>query len=80
MAGQHGMFTRIVYNNKIIDMGKAEGNEKLKNINNFGDIKTDYLILNGSVQGPAKRQILITSPLRETKKQLKKNYELIEIR
>jgi len=80
IAGQLGMFTRVLYNNKIINMGKSENNQKLKNIVNFGDIKTDYLILRGSVQGPAKRQILITSPLRESKKQLKKNYELIEIR
>ncbi|MEK6897158.1 MAG: 50S ribosomal protein L3 [Nanoarchaeota archaeon] len=80
MAGQLGMFTRVLYNNKIIDVGKSEGNEKLKNIKNFGDVKTDYIILRGSVQGPARRQILLTSPLRETKKQLKKNYELIELR
>ena len=78
MAGQLGMFTRTIYNNKIIDLGKAEG--RFKNLKNFGDIKTDYVIVHGSVQGPAKRQLLMTKPLRETKKQLKKNYELIEIR
>lgn len=77
MAGQLGMFTRIVYNNKIIDLGKSEG--KFKNIKNFGDVKTDYILLKGSVQGPAKRQLLITSPLRETKKQKKKNFELLEV-
>src|SRR3989339_727645 len=31
MAGQLGMFTRVVYNNKILDLGKSEG--KFKNIN-----------------------------------------------
>lgn len=77
MAGQLGMFTRIAYNNKIVDMGKS--NEKLKNLKNFGDVKTDYLIVNGSVQGPTKRQLLITAPLRETKKQKKKNFELLEV-
>jgi large subunit ribosomal protein L3 len=77
-AGQLGMFTRIVYNNKIIEMGKAEN--KFKNIKNFGDIKTDYIIILGSVQGPAKRALLAASPLRETKKQVKKNYDLIEIK
>ena len=79
MAGQLGMFTRIIYNNKIIDLGKSTDKE-LKNIKNFGNIKTDYIIVQGSVQGPAKRQLLITSPLRGTKKQLKKNYELLELR
>jgi len=77
-AGQLGMFTRVVYNNKIVDLGKAE--DKFKNIKNYGDIKTDYLIVRGSIQGPAKRQLIITAPLRETKKQLKKNFELIELR
>lgn len=78
MAGQLGMSTRIVYNNKIIDLGKSD--DKFKNIKNFGSIKTDYAIVHGSVQGPAKRQLIITSSLRETKKQSKKNFELIELR
>lgn len=80
MAGQLGMFTRAVYNNKIIKVGKSEDKKELKNIHNFGDVKTDYIILRGSVQGPAKRQLLATYPLRETKKQSKKNYEFIELR
>ena len=78
MAGQLGMFTRVAYNKKIIDIGKAE--EKIKNLKNFGDIKTNYLIVGGSVQGPAKRQLLVTCPLRPTRKQIKKNYELVEIK
>jgi len=77
-AGQLGMFIRNAYNNKIIEIKKAE--DKLKNIKNFGETNSDYLILNGSVQGPAKRQLLITFPLRATKKQLKKDFELVELR
>ncbi len=77
MAGQLGMFTRVVYNNKIIDIGKAE--DKFKNITNYGDIKTDYIVVKGSVQGPSKRQLVITFPLRESKKTSKKTYELIKI-
>ncbi len=77
-AGQLGMFTRVSYNNKIIDIGKAEN--KFKGIKNFGDIKADYIIVSGSVQGTPKRQLLVTKPLRATKNQLKKNYELIELR
>jgi large subunit ribosomal protein L3 len=76
MAGQLGMFTRVTYNHKILEIGK----EKFKGIKNFGDIKTDYVVVAGSVQGPEKRQLLITAPLRETKKQKKKNYEVLEIR
>ena len=78
MAGQLGMFSRVTYNNKVIDLGKSDG--KFKNIKNYGDVNTEYMILRGSVQGPSKRQLLVTGPLRETKKQAKKAYDLIELR
>jgi large subunit ribosomal protein L3 len=80
--GQMGYFTRVVCNNKIVSINNI--NEK--NINpsegfkHFGQIKTDYVLLRGSIQGAIKRQLLITVPLRETKKQNKKNYEFIELR
>lgn len=82
MAGQMGFFTRATYNNKIIGVGNITNN----NINpsagfkRFGQIKTDYLILRGSIQGPTKRQLILTQPLRKTKKQDKLNYEFIELR
>jgi large subunit ribosomal protein L3 len=78
-AGQLGMFTRAVYNSKILDISKPEERE-IKNIKNFGDIKTDYLILRGSVQGPCKRQLILTAPLRKTKEQFKKEMEIIELK
>jgi large subunit ribosomal protein L3 len=78
-AGQLGMFTRVIYNNKIIEMGKSSDRE-LKNIKNFGNVKTNYVVVLGSVQGSSKRQLLITAPLRETKKQLKKNYEVLRLK
>lgn len=78
MAGQLGMFSRVIYNNKILDLGKAD--DKFKAIKNYGDVKTDYIVVTGSVQGSAKRQMILTQPLRPTKKQLKKDYELIELR
>jgi len=81
MAGQLGMFTRVHYNQKILSLVKSEETEKqLKGIKNYGDIKTDYIILYGSVQGPSKRQVLITSPLRATKTQGKKIFEFIEVK
>lgn len=79
MAGQLGMFTRICYNNKIIDLGKAP-DIKINNIKNFGEIKTEYVLVKGSVQGPAKRALIITAPLRESKKIKKQNYELLKLR
>ena len=76
-AGQLGMFHRIIYNNKIIDIGKSE--EKFKGIKNYGDLKTDYVLVSGSVMGPAKRELLITSPLRVKKKQSKKNFDFMGV-
>lgn len=78
-AGQLGMFNRAVYNNKILEISKPEKME-IKDLKNFGNIKTDYLIVRGSVQGPSKRQLILTSPLRKTKEQAKKELEFIELR
>ncbi len=79
ISGQMGMFTRVVYNNKIIHLGKAQENP-VKELTNYGNIKTDYLLMRGSVQGPAKRQLVLTYPLRQTIRQVKKDFEFIEIR
>ena len=78
-AGQLGMFTRVIYNSKIIDIGKSENKEMLKNLKKFGNIKTDYVLVGGSVQGPSKRQLLLTDVLRPSKIQLKKNYEFLGV-
>ena len=78
-AGQLGMFTRVQYNNKIMSIGKASESNNLWNIKNFGNVKTDYIIVQGSIQGSSKRQLIITMPLRESKKQSKKSYELLEV-
>jgi large subunit ribosomal protein L3 len=81
MAGQLGMFSRIQYNGKIIELGKI----KEKNINpkegwhKYGNINTEYAIVYGSIQGSRKRQLLLTFPLRKTKKTEKKNYEVIKL-
>lgn len=79
MAGQLGMFTRVTYNKKIVDLGKGSEKDFLKNIKNYGTVKSDYIIVEGSVQGSAKRQLIISAPLRTTKRQTKKSYELIEV-
>ncbi len=81
MSGQMGMFSRIQYNNVIV----SSGNIAEKDINpgtgfqHFGKIKTSYIILKGSIQGPEKRQILLTPSFRPTKHQAKKKYEFQEL-
>ena len=81
MAGQLGLFSRITYNLKLLDQGKISE----KNINpssgfpHYGNIKTSYIILSGSVQGPAKRQLVITPSYRPSFQQSKKKYEFLEV-
>ena len=81
MAGQLGMFTRIQNNLKLINFGEISQ----KNINpssgftSYGKINSNYIIIKGSVQGPPKRQVLITPAFRPTKSQLKKKYEFIHL-
>jgi large subunit ribosomal protein L3 len=79
MAGQLGMFTRAIYNNKIINIGKAE-DFGVNEITNYGNVKTECILIRGSIQGSQKRQILLTYPIRQTKKQNKKNFEFLEVR
>lgn len=81
-AGQLGMFTRIAYNNNIILKGDIASNNinPPQGFDHYGNINTSFALIRGSVQGPAKRQLLLTSPLRETRKTKKKKFEFIELR
>ncbi len=80
-AGQLGMFTRVHYNFKVINSGKISDKDinKPEGFKNYGKIKTNYIVLAGSVQGPAKRQVIITSAMRPNKKSMKKKYEFLEL-
>jgi large subunit ribosomal protein L3 len=78
MAGQTGFNTRVQYNNYLLEI--LDASKKISNIKNFGVLESDYIIVTGSVMGPTKRQVILTSPLRLSSKQLKKNYGFIELR
>lgn len=86
VSGQHGFFTRVVYNLAILKIGnvknaKEDINEiKAGGWRHYGPISGDYILLKGSVQGPEKRPVLLTLPLRPTKKTTKQKYEFIEAR
>jgi large subunit ribosomal protein L3 len=62
------------------------GNVKEKDINpkggfgHYGVVKSDYVILKGSVPGPQKRGVVITQALRPTKFMAKKKFEVLELR
>jgi len=78
LAGQMGYFTRVHYNNKILEIDSAE---KIAHItlDNFGKIKNDYLIVKGSVGGPAKRAIFMVYAARPTKHTSKEAFEIVKI-
>ncbi|MEM4719669.1 MAG: 50S ribosomal protein L3 [Candidatus Pacearchaeota archaeon] len=80
LAGQLGFFTRISYNQKILDFGRGEELHKsIPDFMHYGNITSDYLLVKGSVQGPNKRQVLLTMPLRENKRTKKENFEIVKI-
>ena len=81
MAGQTGFHTRIVYNSSILDVKNIQEKDinPSAGFHKYGKVKNDYLILAGSLQGPIKRELLITKAIRPTKKTLKKQYEVLEV-
>ena len=82
MAGKMGYHNRVVYNNLILQIGKISE----KDINNdsgfhkYGKIKTDYLIVRGSIPGTKKRGLVITPSIRPTRFQARKKFEVTELR
>jgi len=82
MAGQLGYFTRVTLNNLILKSGKiSETNiNKVGGFKHYGNIKTEFLVINGSLQGPQKRPLLLTPSFRPTKRQLKQKLEFVELR
>jgi len=81
MAGQMGYFSRVVYNLKLVNSGKISENDinPKSGFPHYGKIKTSYVLVKGSVPGPAKRQILLTPSYRPTKMQAKKKYEFLGV-
>ncbi len=67
--GQMGYHSRTEYNKKVLKIGSAA---KVKEINqvtgfkNYGLLKSDFVILAGSVAGPCKRAIGLRIPIRES--------------
>jgi len=81
-AGQTGYQNRIVYHTLILEVGKiAEKDINQKGgFEHYGIVKTDYMILKGSIPGPQKRGLVISVPLRPSKFQSKKKFEVLELR
>ncbi|MEM5793299.1 MAG: 50S ribosomal protein L3 [Candidatus Aenigmatarchaeota archaeon] len=64
-AGQYGFFRRTEYNKRIIKIGEKGVEVTPKSgFKNYGVVKGDYMIIEGSVPGPSKRTILIRPGIR----------------
>ena len=81
-AGQTGYFNRITYNNLILEMGKISEKDinKKGGFEHYGVIKNDYMILKGSIPGPQKRGLVITTAIKPSRIQAKKKFEVLELR
>jgi len=66
-AGQMGFFRRTEYNKQIFKIDNPT--EELNNggWKNYGVIKSKYIMVSGSVQGPSKRLIVLREALRKPK-------------
>ncbi len=81
-AGQTGYHSRVCYNSLILEVGKLSEKDvnKKGGFKQYGVVKNDYLVLKGSVPGPAKRGIMVTTALRPTKYTDKQKLEVLELR
>lgn len=68
-AGQMGYHTRTEYNKQIIKIGQKPEDIRLKGgFIRYGDINNTYLLIKGSVFGPAKRMLRLNVATRPTNK------------
>jgi len=75
MAGQLGFFTRVQNNSRIIDINIKEDYP----FEHYGNVRTNFCIIKGSVGGPVKRPLLLTAAARPNKKIEKENFEFIRL-
>ena len=63
--GQTGYHTRTEYNKKVVKIGEADLNPA-NGWKNYGIIKNEYLLIEGSIPGPVKRCITFRKGIRPT--------------
>ncbi len=70
--GQTGYHTRTEHNKKILRISSESENKITPSggIINYGKISGKYILLSGSIPGPKKRQIRLTTPKRAHKKSI----------
>ena len=74
--GKMGYHQRTEYNKQILKIGSAEEASMVNpkaGLHQYGLIKNNYLLIKGSIAGPRKKAVLLTSGIR-TKKYMNKAY------
>jgi large subunit ribosomal protein L3 len=81
-AGQTGYHSRVLYNSLILDTGKIKEKDinQKSGFHKYGNIKTEYILVKGSIPGPKKRGLVLTVAQRPSKSTSKKSYEVLELR
>ncbi len=70
-AGHMGYNYRTELNKRVLRVGTAADASTVNvrgGVPNFGNVKSDFIIVDGSVPGPAKRLLRIRKALRSTEK------------
>ncbi len=68
-AGQMGYHQRTEFNKWVVKIGnKPEEINTNGGFQHYGNVKTDYLLVKGSVMGPSKRMIILSNAQRPTMK------------
>ena len=75
-AGQMGFHKRTILNNLLVQVGDAKDLNQKGGLLHYGEVRTKYVIIKGSIPGPKKRMIKLRRALRraEDKRPLKVTY------
>jgi len=76
-AGKMGYHQRTEYNKLLLKIAKPEDVNQKGGIKHYGEIKSDCILMKGSIAGAAKRPIILTAPRRANKKP--QTFEIVSI-
>lgn len=76
-AGQMGYHKRTVLNNLVVDIGEGSDINQSAGLLHYGQVRTKYVIIKGSVPGAKKRMIKLRRALRKpnAKREMKVTYK-----
>ncbi|MFB6147395.1 MAG: 50S ribosomal protein L3, partial [Candidatus Nanohaloarchaea archaeon] len=65
LPGQQGFNNRTELNKRILDQGDAEDVQRDGGFKNYGQVESNYILIKGSVPGPAERLVRLRTALRK---------------